>query len=124
MKKGRRENNVIDGMHLDMLIVSLLTLGQSLLGIPWLVAATVRSLSHVGALSNFDKTGTTIESTKEQRVTGVAIHTLIGTSVLFARPRNLLAQIPLPVLMGLFLYLGTRYGKECIFTPLSFSNTR
>lgn len=106
MKKGRRENNVIDGMHLDMLVVSLLTLGQSLLGIPWLVAATVRSLSHVGALSNFDKTGTTIKSTKEQRVTGVAIHALIGTSVLFAKPRSLLAQIPLPVLMGLFMYLG------------------
>ncbi|KAI2511309.1 HCO3- transporter family [Fragilaria crotonensis] len=40
MKKGRREGNVVDGMHADMLVISLLTAFQSLFGIPWLVAAT------------------------------------------------------------------------------------
>jgi len=106
MTKGRRPNNVLDGMHVDLLVISLLTTFQSVLGIPWLVAATVRSLSHVNALSKYDANGKVV-GTVEQRLTGVSIHTLIGCCVLFAAPRTLLAQVPLPVLMGLFMYLGT-----------------
>jgi HCO3- transporter family len=106
MTKGRREKNVVDGMHADLLVVSILTVLQSLFGIPWLVAATVRSLSHVGALSKYDDKGK-IVGTIEQRLTGVVIHALIGCCVLFAKPRTLLKQVPLPVLMGLFMFLGT-----------------
>jgi hypothetical protein len=105
MTKGRRKGNFIDGMHADMFVLSILTAFQSLIGFPWLVAATVRSTSHVKALLAFDKAGA-IERTMEQRVTGVAIHALIGSCVLFEKPRFLLSQVPLPVLMGLFLYLG------------------
>jgi hypothetical protein len=103
--KGRREGNVIDGMHADMLVLSILTAIQSMLGLPWLVAATVRSLSHVGALAKLDIKGNVI-GTIEQRVTPFAIHALIGCCILFHRPRQLLTQVPLPVLMGLFMYLG------------------
>ena len=106
MTKGRRKGNVLDGMHADMLIVSLLTALQSLIGIPWLVAATVRSLSHVGALTKLNDKGEII-GVSEQRVTGFSIHALIGCTILFSKPRQLLAQVPLPVLMGLFMYLGT-----------------
>jgi hypothetical protein len=106
MVKGRRSKNVLDGMHADMLVISLLTAFQSLVGIPWLVAATVRSLSHIGALAKYDEEGV-VTGTIEQRVTGVVIHSLIGTCVLFTKPRQLLAQVPLPALMGLFMYLGT-----------------
>lgn len=42
----------------------------------------------------------------EQRLTGMSIHALIGSCVIFAKPRYLLTQVPLPVLMGLFMYLG------------------
>lgn len=105
MTKGRRKNNVLDGMHADMLVIAILTVIQSFFGIPWLVAATVRSLSHVGALSKYDQDGK-VEGTLEQRVTGLSIHTLIGCCVLFKKPRMLLKQVPLPVLMGLFMYLG------------------
>lgn len=105
MVKGRRKGNFIDGMHADMFVLSILTAFQSLIGFPWLVAATVRSISHVKALSTFDKDGS-IEKTMEQRVTGVSIHALIGSCVLFEKPRFLLSQVPLPVLMGLFMYLG------------------
>lgn len=106
MEKGRRKGNVLDGMHADMLIISILTFFTSLIGFPWLVAATVRSISHVRALSKFDKDGK-IQGTVEQRVTGMSIHTLIGSCVIFSKPRSLLTQVPLPVLMGLFMYLGT-----------------
>lgn len=105
MTKGRRRNNKVDGMHLDLLVISLLTAIQSILGMPWLVAATVRSVSHVRALSVYNAEGQ-IVGNKEQRVTGVSIHALIGCCVLFARPRALLAQIPLSVLTGFFLFLG------------------
>lgn len=105
MSKGRRKGNVLDGMHADMLVVSILTALTSIIGFPWLVAATVRSITHVRALSKFDKDGT-IQGTMEQRVTGMTIHALIGSCVVFAKPRALLAQVPLPVLMGLFMFLG------------------
>jgi HCO3- transporter family len=123
MRKGRRPGNVVDGMHADMFVIAILTALTSLFGLPWLAAATVRSLSHVGALSQYETTSSSMQSsvtannnpttsnkiigTIEQRVTGTAIHVLIGCCVLFAKPRQLLSQIPLPVLMGLFLYLGT-----------------
>lgn len=105
MKKGRKEGNVLDGMHADMLVISILTAVTSLIGLPWLVAATVRSLSHVRSLSKYDADGK-IQGTIEQRVTGFSIHALIGSCVFFYKPRMLLKQVPKPVLMGLFMYLG------------------
>lgn len=89
-----------------MLIISILTFITSLVGLPWLVAATVRSISHVRALSIFDSAGK-LKSTIEQRITGLSIHSLIGACVLFDKPRAVLTQIPTPVLMGLFMFLGT-----------------
>lgn len=106
MEKGRRKGNMIDGMHADMLVISILTALQSLVGFPWLVAATVRSISHVRALAKYDDNGKA-DGTIEQRVTGTTIHTLIGCCVLLAAPRKLLTNVPLSVLMGLFMYLGT-----------------
>ena len=106
MEKGRKKGSVVDGMHADLLVIAILTLFQSVVGLPWLIAATVRSISHVRALSQFDDKGK-VNGSMEQRVTGASIHTLIGCCVLFPRPRMLLSLVPLPVLMGLFMYLGT-----------------
>lgn len=106
MLKGRREKNQTDGMHADMLVVSILTFLQSLIGLPWLVAATVRSLAHVGACQKFDDKGQA-DGTIEQRVTGTTIHALIASVILFRKPREILSNLPLSVLMGLFMYLGT-----------------
>merc|ERR1712060_896650 len=66
----------------------------------------VRSISHVRALSIFDSAGK-LKSTIEQRITGLSIHGLIGACILFDKPRAVLTQIPTPVLMGLFMFLGT-----------------
>jgi len=105
MKKGY-------GYHVDLLIVALNTLVFSLLGMPWLVAATVRSVNHLRALTSLEDQGgdqpeAALEPTKtvtETRVSGFVIHLAIGASVLYAR--DLLTSIPQCVLMGLFLYLG------------------
>lgn len=106
LKKGRRPKNMLDGMNADLFVISVLTAFQSIIGFPWLVAATVRSISHVRALNKIDKDGN-IKGTVEQRMTGFSIHGLIACCVLFAGPRNILTNIPKSVLMGLFMYLGT-----------------
>eukprot|EP00815_Leptocylindrus_aporus_P000850 CAMPEP_0116075566 /NCGR_PEP_ID=MMETSP0322-20121206/16709_1 /TAXON_ID=163516 /ORGANISM="Leptocylindrus danicus var. apora, Strain B651" /LENGTH=528 /DNA_ID=CAMNT_0003565645 /DNA_START=227 /DNA_END=1813 /DNA_ORIENTATION=+ len=105
MEKGREKNNMIDGMHADMLIISIVTALTSITGLPWLVAATVRSVSHVRAVSVFNKEGKS-EKIFEQRLTGLGIHSLIGACILFNGPRSLMSHIVLPSLMGLFMYLG------------------
>ena len=51
LKKG-------SGLHLDMFVIAVVTTLTSLLGMPWMVAATVRSLAHMRALKKY----TTIES--------------------------------------------------------------
>ena len=107
LKKG-------SGLHLDLLAVAIVTSVTSLMGLPWMVAATVRSLAHLRSLKlyksdvdNDSSTGNLAVTTvgvQEQRVTGLLIHTLIGAAVLFQR--NLLRKLPMSVLTGLFMYLG------------------
>lgn len=96
--------------HLDLALVGLLVGLCSMFGLPWLVAATVRSLNHVRALATVEErrhsdgsTSERIIHTRETRVTGLVIHLLIGVSLL-ALP--MIKRIPMPVLYGLFLYMG------------------
>jgi HCO3- transporter family len=100
--------------HLDMLLLSVSVFVCSILGLPLMCAGTVQSLNHVKALATYEpvrdpKTGALtgaerIVSVQENRVTGFAIHTLILASV-FLLP--VLQRIPMAVITGLFLYLGT-----------------
>ena len=105
MKKGRDEGSVLDGMHGDLFVISILTGLCSLVGLPWMAGATTRSAAHVRSLSVFDDNGS-IKGTLENRVSGASIHALIGACVVFSSPRMLLSEVPLPVLSGVFLYLG------------------
>ena len=107
-----RDNNLQKGesYHLDLAVVGVLVSICSLFGLPWLVAATVRSLNHVRSLATTeevrDKSGqahTHILHVRENRVTAIAIHALIGLSLLLL---PLLKFVPLAVLFGLFLYMG------------------
>jgi len=100
------------GYHQDLLVVSVLSALCSAVGLPWLVAATVRSINHVRANSVYetveDEAGdSSLEfvGCKEQRVTGFAIHAAIGAALLCGR--EALAKTPKAALMGLFMYLGT-----------------
>jgi uncharacterized integral membrane protein len=72
------------------------------LGLPWLVATTVPCLVHLNNLSEKDKDGNIIH-VQETRLTFLGSHTILGLSLLFL---STLKQIPLPVLLGVFLFMG------------------
>lgn len=98
------------GYHLDLIVVGVLVGFCSLFGLPWHVAATVRSLNHVRSLATTEVLLSRNNETKERiihvcenRVSGLLIHLLIGAS-LFLLPY--LREIPMAVLYGLFLYMG------------------
>jgi hypothetical protein len=97
------------GYHLDLAIVGLIVLLSSLFALPWIVAATVHSLNHVKSLAQtriIEKDGLkneVITGVRENRVSTLVMHILIAAS-LFLLPYFKL--IPMPVLFGLFLYMG------------------
>jgi hypothetical protein len=93
------------GYHLDMAVVGILIAVCSLFGLPWMVAATVRSLNHVNSLATVESQGgqERVVSVRETRMTGLLVHVLVGVSLLFL---NVLALVPMSVLFGLFLFMG------------------
>uniref|UniRef100_A0A3B3BQ95 Anion exchange protein n=1 Tax=Oryzias melastigma TaxID=30732 RepID=A0A3B3BQ95_ORYME len=96
------------GYHLDLFWVSVLLVVCSFMGLPWYVAATVISIAHIDSLKMETETSAPGEQPKflgvrEQRVTGVFVFILTGLSV-FMSP--ILKFIPMPVLYGVFLYMG------------------
>jgi len=113
-----------DSYHLDLGLVGVLMAICSLIGLPWLVAATVRSLNHVRSLATLEtvvgpgnETRSQVIHVRENRVTGLMIHLLLGLS-LFLLP--LLSNIPMAVLYGLFLFMGVvSIGGNQFFERLS-----
>lgn len=94
------------GYHQDLLVVAFLVGVCSILGLPWMVAATVRSLNHVRSLVNVERDSDgqeVITGTVETRLTGLLVHTAVGASLLVL---SLLQLVPMAVLFGLFLYMG------------------
>ncbi|XP_072289629.1 solute carrier family 4 member 4a isoform X4 [Eucyclogobius newberryi] len=96
------------GYHLDLFLVAVLMVLCSFMGLPWYVAATVISIAHIDSLKMETETSAPGEQPKflgvrEQRVTGVFVFILTGLSV-FMSP--ILKFIPMPVLYGVFLYMG------------------
>lgn len=76
LKKG-------SGYHLDLILIGAFASLCGILGLPFVCAATVRSVTHVSALSVFSRTNAPgekphLEEVKEQRLTGFAVHVVIG----------------------------------------------
>eukprot|EP00457_Paulinella_chromatophora_P003047 gb/GEZN01003052.1/.p1 GENE.gb/GEZN01003052.1/~~gb/GEZN01003052.1/.p1 ORF type:complete len:662 (-),score=68.43 gb/GEZN01003052.1/:227-2212(-) len=136
------------GYHLDLLICAGVILLCSLLGLPWMVGATVRSIAHEQSLTRYEVTAKSVEYEKrivspppekdlseggpgvstatdagkapqtlvmamgkimpkavvEQRVSALGVHVLIGLVAFIGR--KAMSYIPLPVLYGIFLYMG------------------
>ncbi|XP_054248230.1 electrogenic sodium bicarbonate cotransporter 1 isoform X3 [Indicator indicator] len=96
------------GYHLDLFWVAILMIVCSFMGLPWYVAATVISIAHIDSLKMETETSAPGEQPKflgvrEQRVTGIIVFILTGVSVFMA---PILKFIPMPVLYGVFLYMG------------------
>uniref|UniRef100_A0A3Q1CCN0 Anion exchange protein n=1 Tax=Amphiprion ocellaris TaxID=80972 RepID=A0A3Q1CCN0_AMPOC len=96
------------GFHVDLLIIVVVGGVSALFGLPWLSAATVRSVTHTNALTVMSKAVAPgdkprIQEVKEQRVTGFLVAVLVGLSIVIG---DVLRQIPLAVLFGIFLYMG------------------
>ncbi len=107
---NRKEHKLTKGggYHLDLLVVTVLIVICSAFGLPWFVAATVLSINHVKSLTRESETAAPGEKPqflgiREQRVTHIAIFVTIGASVGMG---PLLRRIPMPVLYGVFLYMG------------------
>ncbi|XP_076028035.1 sodium bicarbonate cotransporter 3-like isoform X4 [Genypterus blacodes] len=107
---NRKENKLKKGCgyHLDLLVVAVMLGVCSVMGLPWFVAATVLSISHVNSLKLESGCAAPGEQPKflgirEQRVTGFMIFVLMGCSVFMT---SALKFIPMPVLYGVFLYMG------------------
>ncbi|XP_016338420.1 sodium bicarbonate cotransporter 3-like isoform X4 [Sinocyclocheilus anshuiensis] len=105
------------GYHLDLLVVAVMLGVCSVMGLPWFVAATVLSISHVNSLKVESECSAPGEQPKflgirEQRVTGFMIFVLMGLSVFMT---SILKFIPMPVLYGVFLYMGVSSLKGIQF---------
>uniref|UniRef100_A0A2M4A0D6 Anion exchange protein n=1 Tax=Anopheles triannulatus TaxID=58253 RepID=A0A2M4A0D6_9DIPT len=101
LKKG-------SGLHLDIVLLCFLNTLCGLFGMPWHCAATVRSVTHVSAVTVMSRTHAPGESphitdVKEQRLSGLFVSLLVGLSVTMA---PILRLIPISVLFGVFLYMG------------------
>ncbi|XP_029980990.1 anion exchange protein 3-like [Sphaeramia orbicularis] len=107
---SKKERRLVkgSGFHLDLLLIVILGAVCPLFGLPWLTAATVRSVTHVNALTVMSKATAPgekpmIQEVKEQRLTGLLVAVLVGLSIVMT---DVLRLIPLAVLFGIFLYMG------------------
>lgn len=91
-----------EAYNYDLVLSGCFNCINGMLGLPWLVASTVPCIIHLNALAETDRNGK-ILSVQETRLTMLFSHTLLGLSLLFL---NVLEFIPLPVLYGVFLFMG------------------
>ncbi|XP_072312450.1 solute carrier family 4 member 1b (Diego blood group) isoform X1 [Eucyclogobius newberryi] len=92
------------GFHFDLLLLVVMGGLSAIFGVPWLSAATVRSVTHANALTVMSKgPKPMIEKVMEQRVSGILVALLIGLSILM---EPILKLIPMAALFGIFLYMG------------------
>ncbi|KAJ8686552.1 hypothetical protein QAD02_022346, partial [Eretmocerus hayati] len=116
---NRKENKLKKGCgyHLDLFVLAILIEICSVMGLPWFVAATVLSINHVNSLKLESECAAPGEKpqflgVREQRVTHILIFLMIGCSVLLT---PCLRRIPMPVLFGVFLYMGVASLKGLQF---------
>ncbi|XP_069369656.1 electrogenic sodium bicarbonate cotransporter 4 isoform X6 [Paralichthys olivaceus] len=107
---NRKENKLKKGCgyHLDLFWVGVLMAACSFMGLPWYVAATVISIAHIDSLKMESESSAPGEQpqflgVREQRLTGILVFVMTGLSIFLA---PVLQYIPMPVLYGVFLYMG------------------
>ncbi|CAF2958949.1 unnamed protein product [Rotaria sp. Silwood2] len=101
LKKGK-------AFHIDLFVIAILNGWLSLFGLTWMHALPLSPL-HVKALADTEERveqghiQSVIVKVRETRLTVLLSHIFIGMSLFM---RDILKQIPMPVLDGLFLYLA------------------
>ncbi|XP_019739165.1 solute carrier family 4 member 1b (Diego blood group) isoform X2 [Hippocampus comes] len=104
VSKPERKMAKGSGFHFDLLVLVGMGGISAIFGVPWLSAATVRSVTHANALTVMSKgTKPVIEKVLEQRVSGIVVALLVGLSILM---EPILKLIPMAALFGIFLYMG------------------
>jgi hypothetical protein len=91
-----------EAYNYDLVLSGVFNFVNSCLGLPWLVATTVPCLIHLNALAEKDHDGKFV-SVQETRLTMFFSHLGVGLSLLFLKALQL---IPMPVLYGVFLFMG------------------
>ena len=86
INKSDRKLKKGSGYHIDLLLIGFFSSFSGLFGLPFMTAATVRSVTHISALSVFSKTHAPgdkpkLIEVKEQRVTALAVHIMIGNYI-------------------------------------------
>ena len=96
----------------------------SMFGMPWCEASTVPAINHVKSLTLESESTAPGEKPRflgirEQRLTHIVVFIMIGASVFMA---PMLSYIPMPVLFGLFLFMGVAslnglqmFDRICLF---------
>lgn len=81
----------------------------SIFGLPWMCGATVQSMNHVRAMAeqklNEETNQMEITEVTETRLTGFVIHAMLASTILLL---PLIKKIPIPVVSGVFLFLGRK----------------
>lgn len=68
------------GFHFDLLLLVAMGGLSAIFGVPWLSAATVRTVTHANALTVMSKgPKPVIEKVMEQRISGILVALLVGT---------------------------------------------
>ena len=97
------------GYNLDMVALGVITGVLSVVGLPWMCGATVQSMNHVRAMAetklNIETNRMEITEVTETRFTGFVIHAMLTSTILLL---PLIKKIPIPVVSGVFLFLGRR----------------
>ena len=98
-----------EAYNMDMMALGLITGALSVCGLPWMCGATVQSIAHVKSMTTYeyceDEETEVIDHVVEGRTIPFVVHSLILLSV-FLLP--VLSSVPIPVVSGLFLYLGRK----------------
>mmetsp|Transcript_23 Transcript_23/g.43 ORF Transcript_23/g.43 Transcript_23/m.43 type:complete len:624 (+) Transcript_23:296-2167(+) len=102
LKKGSAYN-------IDMVALGLITGALSFVGLPWMCGATVQSMNHVRAMTetrfNEEKEDIEVVKVTETRLTGFVVHVMLASTI---RLLPLLSFLPIPVVSGVFLFLGRK----------------
>lgn len=81
ISKPERKMAKGSGFHFDLLLLVSMGGLSAIFGVPWLSAATVRSVTHANALTVTSKgPKPVIEKVLEQRISGVLVALLVGES--------------------------------------------